>query len=166
VEFNDSVHPTTSELLANYAAILAELRLRKIVRSGNAPAGDYAELLVNAALGGRLVEHSSVKGHDLVLPDETTVQVKTRLVSNPPRRSQLQTSPFRSWAFTTLALVLLSADDYTVVRGVLIPSADARALSSPRAHVNGDVLMMTSRLCNHPAAKDITDALRAAASNV
>lgn len=37
---------TVPELLAGYAMVLAELRRRGVVRSANAPAGDYGEWLI------------------------------------------------------------------------------------------------------------------------
>ena len=43
---------TVGELLSFSRAILAELRRRGVIRTGNAPAGDYAELLVQRASGG------------------------------------------------------------------------------------------------------------------
>ncbi|MEX2654251.1 MAG: hypothetical protein WD532_04380, partial [Acidimicrobiia bacterium] len=64
------------DLLSSYAAILAELRERGVVRSANAPAGDYAEWLCSRALGATLVDNFSVKSHDLVLSDGRRVQVK------------------------------------------------------------------------------------------
>ena len=39
----------TGELMGLSRAILAELRRRGVIRTGNAPAGDYAELLVRVA---------------------------------------------------------------------------------------------------------------------
>jgi hypothetical protein len=45
---------STGKLLALSRLILAELRHREVIRSGNAPAGDYAELLVRVATGGEL----------------------------------------------------------------------------------------------------------------
>lgn len=45
---------TNAELFSQYAAILAELRSRKVLRTANAPAGDYAEWLCQHALGGKL----------------------------------------------------------------------------------------------------------------
>ena len=162
---DDIASRTTSALLASYAGILTELRRRKVVRSGNAPAGDYAELLVATALGGVLVDNS-VKGHDVVLPDDTTVQVKARLVTAQPLSGQLQTSAIRSWSFGKLALVQLFADDYSVLRGVLLPQAAAKALSTHRAYVNSDVLMMTAAVLDHSEAEDITESLKAAAAEV
>jgi hypothetical protein len=37
---------SVGELLSLSRAIVAELRRREVIRSGNAPAGDYPELLV------------------------------------------------------------------------------------------------------------------------
>lgn len=45
---------STPELLAGYASRLAELRRRGVLRTNNPPAGDYAEWLVQRALGGNL----------------------------------------------------------------------------------------------------------------
>jgi hypothetical protein len=152
------------ELLSSYAKILAELRERGVVRSANAPAGDYAEWLCSRALGATLVDNFSVKSHDLVLADGRLVQVKTRVTSEPPKAGQLQTSPFRSWDFDLAAFVLLRDYDYEVRRGVLLPVEVVRAQSIYRSHVNGSVVMMTSALLDHVDAEDITDRLRAAAT--
>lgn len=56
-----------SHLLGAYAAILAELRTRGVVRTNNAPVGDYAETLVVAALGGSLAESVSEKSYGSIV---------------------------------------------------------------------------------------------------
>jgi hypothetical protein len=152
------------ELLSSYAQILAELRERGVVRSANAPAGDYAEWLCSRALGATLVDNFSVKSHDLLLADGRRVQVKARVTSEPPKAGQLQTSPFRSWDFDLAALVLLRDYDYAVRRAVLLPMEVVRARSTFRSHVNGSVVMMRGALLDHKDAEDITDRLRAATS--
>lgn len=155
---------SVGDLLSSYAEILAELRERGVVRSANAPAGDYAEWLCSRALGATLVDNFSVKSHDLVLSDGRRVQVKTRVTSEPPTAGQLQTSPFRSWDFDLAAFVLLRDYDYAVRRAVLVPVEVVRAQSTYRSHVNGSVVMMRGALLDHEDAEDITDRLWAAAS--
>lgn len=155
---------SVADLLGQYAAILRDLRTRGVVRSANAPAGDYAEWLFARALGGRLVENFSVKSYDLTLPDEIRVQVKTRVVSDPPRRAQVQTSPFRSWDFHLAGLLLLRDTDYGVLRAALVPVEVVRELSVFRAHVNGAVVHMTDSLLGHQSARDVTHDLRQAAT--
>ena len=150
---------TVADLLALSAASLAELRRRGVVRTGNAPLGDYAEWLAARALGGVLVANS-VKSYDLISADGRRVQVKARRVSEPVRRGELQTSPFRSWDFDDALLVLVDAESYVVRRGALVPVEIVRDRSTYRAHVNGSIAFMDDPLMGHPAATDVTAQLR------
>ena len=154
---------SVAALLASYCRLLAELRKREVIRSNNAPAGDYAEWLTARALTGELVKNFSVKSYDLTAGSGELVQVKTRVVSDPPTRGQLQTSPFRSWEFDLAAFVLLRNHDYFVVRASLVPRDVAKENSRFTAHVNGHIVHMTPNLMGHPTARDITAALRSAA---
>jgi hypothetical protein len=156
---------TVPELLAGYAVSLAELRRRGVVRSNNAPAGDYAEWLVARALGGTLADTFSEKSWDIRLTTNERVQVKTRVVSVPTRPGQLQTSPFRSWDFELAVFLLLRAEDYTVARAALVPVAVVIEHGRWRQHVNGHVVMMNARLLGHPQATDITALLNQAATS-
>ena len=100
------------DLLVGYAMTLAELRQRGVLRTNNAPVGDYAEWLLHQTLGGTLAASTSAKSSDLTLDDGRRVQVKARVVADPPTGGQLQTSPFRSWDFDLAALMLFRADSY------------------------------------------------------
>lgn len=157
---------TIGELLSGYANILAELRRRGVVRSANAPAGDYAEWLCARALEATLVDNFSVKSHDLVLPDGRLVQVKARVISDHPKGGQLQTSSFCSWDFDLAALVLFRDYDYEIRRAVLIPMNVVRSQATFRQHVNGSVVMVRASLLYHVDGEDITDRLRGAARHV
>jgi hypothetical protein len=154
---------TTGQLLAGYASTLTELRRRGVIRSNNAPAGDYGEWLIAQALGAKIVANAAMKSYDLTTSDGRRVQVKTRVVSVPVRRGQLQASVFRSFDFDLAALVLLRDVDYAVNRAVLVPVGLVQALSSRVEHVNGWRLMMTSQVLDHQEAEDITAAMRRAA---
>jgi hypothetical protein len=96
---------TTGELLALSRGILAELRRRGVIRSGNAPAGDYAELLVQRATGGELAPNSQ-KSWDVETPTGVHLQVKARVVTNPNASGERQLSVFRSWEFDAAVIVL------------------------------------------------------------
>jgi hypothetical protein len=160
----DVTEATVPELLASYARILTELRRRGVVRSNNAPAGDYAEWLVAAALGGTLVAHFSVASYDLTTPDGQRVQVKARVVADPPRGGQTQSSPFRSWHFDQAALVLLRAGDYWPLTAVLAPVEVVRAHARHRPHVNGHVVMIRPPLLAAAGVVDIAPALQEVAT--
>lgn len=135
-----------------------------MVRSGNAPAGDYAEWITARALRGTLVDNFSVKSYDLTTPDGARVQVKTRVVGLPLRRGQLQASVFRSFDFELAALVLLRDIDYAVHRAVLVPAALVQAKALRVEHVNGWRLTMTPDVLDHQEAQDFTAKARRAAA--
>ena len=153
-----------SEVFALYGAVMGELLDRGLVRTANAPAGDYAEYLVARALDGVLAPNS-VKSWDVKLAGGRRVQVKCRVVNNPPKAGERQLSPFRSFEFDDLVIVLF-ARDYSIRRAVKIPVEAVRALSRHRAHVNGHVLMATESVLSSEANTDLTEALREAAERV
>jgi hypothetical protein len=153
---------TVGELFSLYRAILRELRRRRVVRTENAPAGDYAEYLVAAALGGSLAPNSE-KSYD-VLAGGRRVQVKARVVSDPPRSGQLQLSPFRSFDFDEAVIVLLSDDDYSVRRAVRIGVDAVRDASTYISHVNGYIVHARAALLDAPGVEDVTPLLQGTAS--
>ena len=51
-----------SDLFSMYRAILSELKSRGVIRTENAPVGDYAEYLVATALGGQLAPTRRSRG--------------------------------------------------------------------------------------------------------
>jgi hypothetical protein len=152
---------SASGLFSLYRAILAELKSRDLIRTENAPAGDYAEYLVLTALGGKL-EANSKKSWDVLTRDCEKLQVKARVVSDPPRAGQLQLSPFRSFDFDSAVIVLLSAADYSVVQASKVPRHVVEASAVYRKHVNGKVLLARPNIMKHAEATDLTAALRMA----
>lgn len=154
---------TVAQLLRDYAHTLTELKARGVIRSNNAPAGDYAEWLCAKALNGTIADNRAEKAFDLTLGTGETVQVKARVVSDPPSYSQLQTSPFRHWDFDHAALVLLRDTDYRVHRAVLLPVESVERLAYRVNYINGWKLRMTGEALDDPTATDITDRLLEAA---
>jgi hypothetical protein len=150
-----------SGLFSLYRAILGELKGRRLIRTENAPAGDYAEHLVVTALGGQLADNSE-KSWDVLAMDGEKLQVKARVVSDPPLPGQLQLSPFRSFGFDSAVIVLLSAADYAVVRASKVPRHVVESAAVYRQHVNGKVLFARPEIMGHPDATDLTATLRAA----
>jgi len=131
-----------------------------VIRTENAPVGDYAEYLVAAALGGEL-EPNSKKSWDVRGSDGEKLQVKARVVSEPAEPGQLQLSPFRSFDFHSAVIVLLSAADYAVVRASKVPRHVVETSAVYRRHVNGKVLFARVEIMGHRDATDLTATLRA-----
>jgi hypothetical protein len=147
-------------LLTLYRAILGELRSRKVIRTENAPVGDYAEFLVETALGGKR-EPNAQKSWDVLANDGEKLQVKSRVVSDPAEPGQLQLSVFRSFDFDSAIIVLFSATDYTVSQAAKVPHDVVKSAAKYRKHVNGWVLFARPEIMDHPEAEDLTATLRA-----
>jgi hypothetical protein len=153
---------STSDLLSSYRGVLAELRRREIVRTGNAPTGDYAETLVKVAYGGELAPNSE-KSWDVLTPDGQKLQVKSRLLDDPTKSKQRQLSPIRSWSFDSLVIVLFDST-YRVWRGAKVPAALVRGTGTHSDWVNGELIIARDSLLLHRSAEDITRRLQETAA--
>lgn len=145
------------ELLALSRAILAELRRRGVIRTGNAPAGDYAELLVQRTTSGELAPNSQ-KSWDVLAGDGERLQVKARVVTDPRANGERQLSVFRSWDFDA-AVVVLFDDDFCVWRAARLPVETFQAAARFVEHVSGYRVFATDELLD--AGDDWTERLRA-----
>jgi hypothetical protein len=125
------------ELLATYELILSELRRREIVRTNDAPAGQYAEWLAHRVFGGELAANAA-KSYDLLTPSFGKVQVKARVLRNGSA-GERQLSPFRSFDFD-YALVILFDRSYAVHRAALLLAKVIIDNSVEKKHVNGRIV--------------------------
>ena len=152
-----------ADLLRLSSAATVELQRRGVLRTGNAPLGDYAEWLALRAFGGTLAPNSE-KSYDLLSEDGRRIQVKARRVDTPPRRGQLQSSPFRSWGFDEALLVLVDAQSYEMRRASLVPARALEVAARFSPHVNGHFVMMDERVMGHDDALDVSEVFREAAT--
>jgi hypothetical protein len=148
----------TGELLGLSRAILAELRRRGVIRTGNAPAGDYAELLVRVATGGELAPNSQ-RSWDVLTPEGERLQVKARVVTNPKTPGERQLSVFRSWDFDAAVIVLFD-DGFRVWRAARLPVETLREHGRFVEHVRGHRIIARDALLD--AGDDWTELLRSA----
>lgn len=128
----------TSDLLSQYAQILAELRARGVVRTSNAPLGDYAEHMALSVYGGALAPNSA-KSYDLTDADGRTIQVKARTVSASTSPSAVF-SVFRSFDFSVATLLVLDSRTYAVKSAHEMDPEQVRAASRWSEHVRGHLL--------------------------
>lgn len=153
-------NPATSsvrELLTGYAATLAELRARGVVRTNNPPVGDLAETLALRTYGGTL-EKNSAKSYDLVTDDGTTVQVKARVLDRADKSSQTF-SAFRSFTFDVALFLLFDAATYDLVWARELTTIEAEALGRHVEHTNSTAILIR-RVTTVGA--DVTDKVTAA----
>jgi hypothetical protein len=149
---------TTGELPGLSRGILAELRGRGVIRSGNAPAGDYAELLVQRATAGELAPNAQ-KSWDVKTASGDHLQA--RVVTNPNASGERQLSVFRSWEFEAAVIVLFD-DAFRVWRATRLSVDVLMHAALLVEHVNGFRVMATDDLLDRGV--DWTERLRESAA--
>ena len=150
------------ELLRLYAAIMRELRHRKVIRSTNNPVGDLAELLASRAFKLTL-ETKSTAGFDGVGRDGTRYQIKGR--RRTPENRSTQLSAIRNLAgnkFKYLLAVLFD-EEFKVERALRIHREAVRRHARFNEHVNGHILTLKGAVLQDKMVEDVTTRLRAAA---
>lgn len=150
-------------LLATHGAILEELRRRGVVRTSNAPTGDYAETLFAKAFGWTLATNSAL-GYDAVDPDGTRFQIKCRRITEPKGSRQLSAlRRLPDKCFDFMAAILLDRI-YGVSRAVILPHAQVERRARFIAHTNSWLFMLTDDVWTLPGARDVTNEVVAAAA--
>jgi hypothetical protein len=156
---------TVSELLALHAAALDELRRREIVRSANAPGGDYAELLFSRAFGWTRAENSTA-GYDAVDWSDRRYQIKSRRLSEQNGSRQL--SAFRRLPdehFDYLAAVLFEKD-YKISKAAMIPHEVVVSLARFQEHTNSWKFLLDDAIWKLPNVRDVTQELKRAVKDL
>jgi hypothetical protein len=144
---------SVEELLRFSRDAVTELQTRGVVRTGNAPAGDYAEWLVMKVLGGELAANST-KSHDVLMPGGERLQVKCRMVTDPAKRSERQLSPFRSWDCEAVVIVLFD-ERFGVRRMTRLPTDVVKAAARWQEHVRAWIVFATDELLANDAAVQV-----------
>jgi hypothetical protein len=135
---------TIRDLAALSGGCLSELRRRGAVRTGNAPVGDLAELLVAHSVGGTLAPPSQ-KSWDVLGPDGAKIQVKARVVHDERNPGERQLSAFRSWNFDH-AVVVLFDPEFRVRNAAKLDRETLQQHSGWVGFVNAARVMATDRL--------------------
>jgi len=147
------------QLIALHRSTLRELYDRGIVRTMNAPQGDYAERLVAEAYDGELAPNSE-KSWDVATPDGHNIQVKSRVVQeNRPGTRQM--SVFRSWGFDLAVVILFSNEDLSITQAVELDASVIKEHARYVKHVNGWTVTATPDIM--ALGRDITMDIQRAA---
>jgi hypothetical protein len=148
------------ELLQAYAAILRELRERRVLRSSNNPVADYTEWLVCSKLNLSLATKST-KGYDATSEDGTRYEIKARRLT--PESNATQFSAIRKLAerhFHHLIGVVYEPD-FSIRYAAQVPY-DLIALNSRfSTHSNAHLFSLTPRILELHGVVNITGRLAA-----
>lgn len=150
---------TDRHLMQLYGSVIDELRARGVIRTANAPLGDYAEHLFAKALGWSL-QTNSAAGHDATDVYGTRFQIKARrLRTNSPGERQLSVIRALPEAkFDVLAAVLFDSS-FHVQRAALVPHSIVLTRSTYVSHVNGWRMILDDSVWMEPGVEDVTSLL-------
>jgi hypothetical protein len=147
------------ELLGLYSGIIEELCQRKILRTINNPAADYAEFLVCKALSLTPAKKST-KGYDAIDDLGNKYEIKARRLthrSNPARFSAIRS--IEEDHFTHLVAVLFT-EDFQVSKAMIFLKDFVREKSFHQRHVNAWILPINENLWRSKDGEDITSKLK------
>lgn len=136
----DLTEASVAELLSRYAAILAELRARGVVRTGNAPLGDYAEHVALRVYGGELAPNSA-KSYD-ILSGDRQIQVKARTLT-PGTSPSAVFSAFRTFDFDLASFVVFDARNYSLMWAREMSAEQVQSSGRWSEHVRGRLLRVS-----------------------
>jgi hypothetical protein len=138
----DPAKRTTRELLADWAAIMRQLRARDVIRTHNNPIGDTAEAIVAAHYDGKRGSFIQA-GWDVLFRDGTKLQVKALRLTGARGRRNL--SPIRDRDYDAVIVVIFN-EDFRVTEALRIERRTVEELFPHRAYVNGRVITLTKKL--------------------
>lgn len=142
---------TTAQLLADWAAIMRELRVRDVVRTNSNPAGDIAEAIVAAHYRGERGGFSQA-GWDVRTPSGERIQVKSMRTTATTKRRNV--SPIRDSDYDSVVIVIFD-EDFRVLEGLKISRAVVEELFAVRPYLNGRVILVGKTLRDDPRVESV-----------
>ena len=152
---------TPLELLQLQGAVITELRDRNIVRTSNAPLGDYTEWLVAHHLNLDL-ETNSTAGFDATTKGEvkSRIQIKGRGLTEQNQSRQLSViRKYEEKDFDELVAVIFN-EDFTVKEAYRMPHEVIGKYAKYRPHPNGHVVILKGPILEDDRVVDITGKFR------
>ncbi|MBA3428822.1 MAG: hypothetical protein H0U07_09650 [Actinobacteria bacterium] len=138
----DPASRSTPELLADWAAVMRELRVRDVIRTNNNPVGDIAEAIVAAHFEGERGGFSQA-GWDVKTPDGERIQVKA--MRTTPTSKRRNVSPIRDSDYDSVVIVVFD-EDFKVLEGLKLTREVVEELFAHRPYVNGRIITVTQNL--------------------
>ena len=149
---------TPVELLRLHSSAVSELKRRKIVRTENAPLGDYAEWLLCQTFGWE-AQTNSTQDVDAVGPGGVRYQIKARRLLRKNASRQLGAlRRLNEGNFDFLAATLFDAD-YNVWHAAMIPHGLVLANSYRATSVNARLFQLNDDVWSWKGVIDISENL-------
>lgn len=148
------------ELLQGYAAVMDELRSRRILRTANNPVADYTEWLVCRALGLEQQANSNA-GYDGVCLEGKRYEIKSRRVTRKNGSVQLSALRNLDAAHFDYLVGVIYESDFSIRYAAKVPHRLIAPNSRFSAHSNAHVFHLRPDVLRLPGVEDVTDVLAA-----
>jgi hypothetical protein len=150
---------STQEIFEEYAKIMDELKVRKVIRTFNNPVADYAEWLVALKLKLKL-ETNSKAGYDGTDSKNIRYQIKCRRLQVGKSSRQLGViRKLEEKEFEFLVGVLFDRS-FSIQEAYMIPHEVIEKYAKYSSHQNGHIFYLKGPLLKDPKVKDITEKLK------
>ena len=150
-------------LLRLHYRVLDELKTRRLIRSANAPIGEYAELLFCEAFDWTRAENNSNAGFDATDQSGSRIQLKARRIVGKGSRQLGSIRNLQRAPFDKLAAVLF-AKNLDIVRAAIIPLDIVKALAVHDPYTNSYKFTLEDDVWNIPDVQDVTTPIEMAAA--
>lgn len=137
------------DLLRQYTAVIDELKSRGIVRTNNAPLGDFTEWLIAKSMDLQLAPNSKA-GYDAISDAGVKFQIKARRVT--PDNNSRQLGAIRKYKeadFDYLVAVIFD-ENFSLIEAYLIPHEIVGKYGRFQEHTNALNLLMTGAILEDP----------------
>ena len=149
---------TVKQKLNEYSQILHELNEAGIIRTYNAPTGDYAEWIVSQRYDLELETNSNAY-YDAIGQDGKRYQIKSRW--EHPNNNGIRLSPIHDYDKSTtlfdFLIVVMFNMDYSIKAVYRVRYEDINDLGKFNKHQNGFIIQVTKKFINDPRVVDITE---------
>lgn len=150
---------SVAELLKLHSGIGEELRARGILRTGNNPVGDLAELIFCRAFGWHQAGNSH-RSIDAIGDDGSRIQIKGRRITRHNASRQLSAIRDLDGGHFDLLAAVLFDEDYKILRAALIPRDTVVSRAKFIAHTNSHKFLLHDDVWGVFGVRDVTENLR------
>jgi len=144
------------ELLRLHAAIIDELKQRRVVRTKNNPVGDYTEWLVSKTMNLDLCNNSS-SGYDGIDNKGIKYEIKGRRITPENKSRQLSAIRNLEDKHFDYLIGLIFDENYNVIDALIVPHEVVSEYASYRKHINGHILHLRGAILQDSRVRDIRD---------
>lgn len=154
-KINDLSKSSTLQLLHFYSDIMSELRVRKVIRTGNGPVADYAEYIIAELLGLELAGNSTAS-YDAHHPKtKLKYQIKSRRQTSYSKSRQLGVIRNLETADFDYLIAVIFDEQFKPIEIYQIRKPEIKKYGRFSEHQNGHILILRGKVLEDKNVKKL-----------